>query len=257
MKYPKGHEFEYKYLRPSQIVADPLYQRPLDQRRVEKIANEFCGDLFNEPKVSYRDGKYWVFNGQHSLAAWRYYHNNEDKPVYCKVFKGMTWLEECDAFMKQNGLSKDPTTNEKLHAAFNSKNPDVVDMVEKCALCGFVVDFRNSKTPTRIVATGALFRAYNRLGGEAFLDMMTAIKEAWYGDMDAICAQIITGLSTFYKTYDGNFTREKLVASLKGVTPSKIIARGKNDTKRSNTYTREIVKEYNKKRHYRLDESKL
>lgn len=257
MKYWKGHEFDFVNLRPSQIKVDPLYQRPLDQKRVAQIVKEWNGDLVNEPKVSYRDGQYWIFNGQHTTAAWQHLYRGMDKPILCKVYKGMTWLEECEAFMEQNGLSKDPTTNEKLNAAFNSKNPDVVDMVEKCALCGFVVDFRNSKTPTRIVATGALFRAYKRLGGETFLDMMTAIKEAWYGDMDAICAQIITGLSTFYKTYDGNFTREKLVASLKGVTPSKIIARGKNDTKRSNTYTREIVREYNKKKKYRLDESKL
>lgn len=257
MKYYKGHEFDFVNLRPSQIKVDPLYQRPLDQKRVAQIVKEWNGDLVNEPKVSYRDGQYWIFNGQHTTAAWQHLHCGMDKPILCKVYKGMTWLEECEAFMEQNGLSKDPTTNEKLNAAFNSKNPDVVDMVEKCELCGFVVDFKASKTPTRIVATGALFRAYKRLGGEAFLDMMTAIKEAWYGDMDAICAQIITGLSTFYKTYDGNFTREKLVASLKCVTPSKIIARGKNDTKRSNTYTREIVREYNKKKKYRLDESKL
>lgn len=257
MKYWKGHEFNFVNLRPSQIKVDPLYQRPLDQKRVAQIVKEWNGDLVNEPKVSYRDGQYWIFNGQHTTAAWQHLFAGQDKPILCKVYKGMTWLEECEAFMEQNGLSKDPTTNEKLNAAFNSKNPDVVDMVSKCELCGFVVDFKASKTPTRIVATGALFRAYKRLGGEAFLDMMTAIKEAWYGDMDAICAQIITGMSTFYKTYEGGFTHEKLVSALKDTTPARIIARGKNDTKRSNTYTREIVREYNRKKKYRLDESKL
>lgn len=257
MKYPKGHEFEFKYLRPSQIVADPLYQRPLDQRRVEQIVKEFSGDLFNEPKVSYRDGKYWVFNGQHSLAAWRHFYGNEDKPVFCKVFKGMTWLEECDAFMKQNGLSKDPTTNEKLHAAFNSKDPDVVDMVEKAKLCGFDVNFSQSKTPTRIIALSALFRAYKMLGSEAFLDMLTAIKEAWYGDIDAVSQQIISGMASFYKAYGGNFKREALVNALKKTTPARIIAQGKSFTNRTNTYTREIVKAYNMKRKYRLDENKL
>ena len=157
MKYPKGHEFEFKWLRPSQTSIDPLYQRQLDQRRVDQIIKEYDGDLHNEPKVSYRDGKYWVFNGQHSIAAWRGIHNGEDMPVYCKVFKGMTWLEECEAFMKQNGLSKDPTTNEKLRAAFNSKDPAVVDMVEKAKLCGFNVDFSLNKTPTRIVATNRVY----------------------------------------------------------------------------------------------------
>ena len=257
MKYPNGHEFEYRQLRPSQIKTDPLYQRPLDTRRVDSIVREYNGDLFNEPKVSYRDGVYWVFNGQHSIAAWRKYHGGEDKLVTCKVFKGMTWLEECDAFMKQNGISKDPTTNEKLRAAYNSKDPDVVDMVNKASLCGFIVDFTTSKIPTRIVATSALFRAYKQLGADAYLDMLTAIKEAWYGDIDAVSQQIITGMATFYKAYYRNFDNAELVKSIKRVTPAEIIRNGKSYRNRNNTYTREIVKAYNKQRRKRLDDSEL
>ena len=258
MKYPGGHEFEFKYLRPSQMKVDRLYQRELDTKRVAQIVKEWNGDRFNEPKVSYRDGSLWIFNGQHTTAAWKHLHNNEDKPIYCKVFKGMTWLEECEAFVEQNGISKDPTSNEKLKAAYNSHDPDVIDMVEKAKLCGFVVDFKMSKTPTRIVATSALIRAYKNIGGDAFLDMLTAIKEAWYGDEDAICAQIITGLATFYKIYGGNFSRDKLVSALKDTTPAKIRAKGKDNTGRTNTYTREIVKQYNiRKRSSKLDEGKL
>ena len=40
-------------------------------------------------------------------------------------------------------------------------------------------------------------------------------------------------------------------------TPARIIAQGKSYSKRTNTYTREIVKQYNVKRKYRLDENKL
>lgn len=257
MIYPKGHEFEYKVLKPSQMKTDPLYQRPLDVKRVEKIAKEFNGDIFNEPKVSYRDGAYWIFNGQHSVAAWRKHHGGADKPLTCKVYRGMTWLDECEAFIVQNGINKDPTTNEKLRAEFNSNNPDVVDMVSKAELCGFKVDFVLSKTPTRILATSALLRAYKMLGGEAFLDMMTAIRDAWYGDMDAVSAAIITGMATFYKTYYGYFDRESLVKNLKRITPAEIIRNGKAFTARKNTYSQEICKVYNTKRRNRLDISKL
>lgn len=257
MKYPNGHEFETKVLRPSQLRTDPLYQRALDVKRVEKIAREFNGDTFNEPKVSYRDGVYWIFDGQQSTAAWRKIHNNEDKPLMCKVFKGMTWVDECDAFIRQNGLAKDPTTNDKLRAAFNERRPDVVDMVEKATLCGFTVDFVISKTPTRIVAVSNLFRAYTTLGGDAYLDMLTAIKEAWYGDMDAVSAPIISGMTGFYKTYYGNFKRADLVQSLKRVTPAEIIRNGKLYTGRTGNYAREIVKAYNVKRRYKLDATKI
>ena len=257
MIYPKGHEFEYKVLKPSQLKCDPLYQRPLDMKRVEKISKQFNGDIFNEPKVSYRDGAYWVFNGQHSIAVWKKIHNNEDKPLTCKVYRGMTWLDECDAFIAQNGLDKDPTTNEKLHAAYNSKDPDVLDMVEKANLCGYTVDFVISKTPTRIVATSTLIRAYKMLGSEAFLNMMTAIRDAWYGDMDAISTQILSGMATFYKTYYGFFDNQSFVDKLKKVKPAEIIREGKNYSSRKNTYAQEICKIYNVKRRNRLDVGKL
>ena len=258
MNYPNGHEFEHRWLKPTQIKTDPLYQRPLEQRRVDQISKEWSGDLMNEPKVSYRDGTYWVFNGQHTTAAWRKIHNGKDEPIYCKVYKGMTWLEECDAFIKQNGISKDPTSNEKLRALYNSKEPDVVDMVQKAELCGFVVDFIQSKTPTRIVATSALFRAYKSLPPEAYLDMMTTIKEAWFGDSDAVSAQIITGMCGFYKAYWGHFKHEDLVKSLKRKAPSRIIRNGMQLKRRTNTYAREILDAYNTHRSkYRLSDEKL
>ena len=82
MRYPNGHEFEYRYLRPSQIQVDPLYQRRLRPAVVDNIVKEFNGDTFNEPKVSNRDGKYWVFDGQHTLAAsaQAHYRGNGRRP---------------------------------------------------------------------------------------------------------------------------------------------------------------------------------
>ena len=259
MKYPKGHDFEYRQLFPSQIKCDPLYQRELDNKRVAAIVREFNGDLFNEPKISLRGGVYWVFNGQHSIAAWRMYHGGEDKLVTCKVYRGMTWIDECEAFMKQNGISKDPTTNQKLRAAYNSKDPDVVGMVDRSNLCGFVVDFSRSKTPTRIVATNTLFRAYKTLGPEAFYDMLLAIKEAWYGDVDAVSTQVLTGMMGVYKPYYGHapFNHDDLVKALKRITPAEIIRRGKSYSNRTNTYAREIVLAYNKGKKHRLDENEL
>lgn len=256
MKYPKGHEFELRALRPSQINVDELYQRKLKMNRVKKIVEEFNGDIFNEPKVSYRDGKYWVFNGQHSLAAWRMLFNGEDKPMPCKVYKGMTWLDECNLFIAQNGISKDPTTVEKLNSAKNSHRPDVEAMVNGAELVGFKVNFDNYKSTNTIVAVVALFKAFHRLGAEAYVDMLTAIREAWNGDPDSLCTQIITGMAVFYETYAGHFKRTDLVASLKRVTPAQIIRSGKT-VHLSNKYAREIAKSYNLKRRNRLDLDEL
>lgn len=247
MKYPKGHEFDFRTLKPSQIRVDELYQRALDVKRVERIAKSFDGDTFNEPKVSYRDGVYWVFDGQHSIAVWRKIHDGEDKPLQCKVFKGMTWIEECEAFIRQNGISKDPTTNEKLRAAYNEHRPDVVSMVQGAQINGFIVDFSQSKIDNRIVATSTLFKAYGKLGYQMYVDMLTAIREAWNGTADSLSNQVLSGMTTFYATYGGNFKREDLVTSLRKVRPIDIIRDGKSSAK-GNGYAKEILKCYNVKR---------
>lgn len=255
MRYPNGHEFEYRFLRPSQIQIDPMYQRRLDTTRVDKIAKDFNGDTFNEPKVSNRDGQYWVFDGQHTLAAWRKLAG-EDKPIYCKVFKGMTWLDECKRFIVQDGYDKDPTINDKLNAAYEGREPDVVGMVKGAELVGFKVNFKNVNANKTIVAVGALYKAYNKLGADAYVDMLTAIRDAWQYDRDSMCAQIINAMTVFYKTYAGNFKRDDLVNSLRRVTPIQIIRDGRVLRAR-NGFAKEIVKVYNTKRKHRLDIEKL
>ena len=60
MKIPDGHEFEYKQIRPCMINVDRTYQRDLDQNRVARIVKAFNPDVFNEPKVSYRNGQIMV-----------------------------------------------------------------------------------------------------------------------------------------------------------------------------------------------------
>jgi len=256
VRYPNGHEFEYKYLRPSQIEIDPLYQRRLRPTVVNNIVKDFNGDTFNEPKVSNRDGKYWVFDGQHTLAAWRKMNGNEDKPIYCKVFKGMTWLDECKRFIVQDGFGGDPNVNEKLNAAYEAREPEVLGMVKGAELVGFKVSFKNNRSSNTICAVSALYKAFNNLGADTYIDMLTAIRDAWNFDPDSMCAQIINAMAMFYKTYGGNFKRLDLVNSLKRITPMQIIRDGRT-LRMKNGFAREIVKCYNTKRRYKLDIDKL
>ena len=45
------------------------YQRKLNTERVAKIVAGFNERIANEPKVSFRDGHYYVFDGQHTIVA--------------------------------------------------------------------------------------------------------------------------------------------------------------------------------------------
>lgn len=238
---------EWRLLRPSELKIDPLYQRNLDERRVARMAKAYNPNLVNPPKVSFRDGRYWVFDGQHTIALWKMVKG--DKPIECRVFFGMTWVDEMELFIEQNGIDADPTTNDKLRASFNGGDPDVKDMVAAADEAGVLVDFKNSRVPGRCVATSTLFKTYKVMNRDDFVDMLRMIRQAWPDDEDGLSNQIICGLRRFYMTYKGQFRRNDLLKVLKGYTPSAIIREGKGAIGAKDlVHARVILRFYNKGR---------
>lgn len=249
-------EKEWRFLRPSELKIDPLYQRNLDDRRVARMAKAYNPNLVNPPKVSFRDGKFWVFDGQHTIAMWNSVKG--DKPMECRVFFGMTWLDEMELFVEQNGIDADPTTNDKLRASFNGGNPEVMDMVVAADEAGVLVDFKNSRAPGRCVATSTLFKSYKLMHREDFVEMLGVIRAAWPDDKDALSNQIILGLRRFYLTYKGRFRRNDLLKVLKGYTPNAIIREGKGAIGAKDlVYARIILRFYNKNRTSRRLEDEI
>lgn len=245
MKYPSGHEFEYKYLRPSQINIDESYQRMLDVPRVDAIVKKFNGDIFNEPKVSFRDGQYWCFDGQHSISAWEMLHKGSDKPIYCKVFKGMTWLDECEIFLAQDGISKDIKIHHAIKVARAMRRKDILEMEDGANAAGYSVNYDLSKGEGQIVATTALLRAYNKLGYDGYVEMLKTLKAAWGYDKYAIDNRMINAMTRVYAEYDGMFKSEDLVRSITLIQPAEMIRNGKGSRR---GVKGEIVKAYNKRR---------
>lgn len=257
MRNPNGHEYEYKFLFPDELVAD-IYQRPVRMRAVDKIVKEFNGDVFNEPKVSFRDGRYYVFDGDNSVTVWKRLFPDGKTPIYCKVFYGMTYEEECEAFILQNGISKDPTTNEKLRAAHLAGNSDVIDMKRRAEMLGYIVDFSPSKALNRIVGTSTLFKAYKTLGPAEYSDMLEVIRSAWGDNMDSVHNNIIKGMATVFKKYRGEFNKESMMTAMRRTSPSVILQEGKMFHNSRNAYAISIVRHYNwKRQRNRLDEMKL
>lgn len=62
------------------------YQRGLDRKKVNRIAANFDERIANEPKVSFRDGAFYVFDGQHTIAARKKLNGNQD------LFRKSRWL---------------------------------------------------------------------------------------------------------------------------------------------------------------------
>lgn len=60
---------EMRYIDSALLTPCAEYQRVLRTRKVEEISATFSEYVANEPRVSYRDGRYHVFDGQNTIEA--------------------------------------------------------------------------------------------------------------------------------------------------------------------------------------------
>ena len=72
------------------IYPREIYQRGVQRKRVELIAADFNEYVANEPKISFRNGKYYVVDGQHTIEARILRNGGRALPILCKVYTGMT-----------------------------------------------------------------------------------------------------------------------------------------------------------------------
>lgn len=85
-----------------ELVADQGYQRNLSEKHVRKAASNFDIYQINPVKVSRRDGKNYVFNGQHTVEIVADVSGSRDTPVWCMVY------EEAKKFYDEHGHFKVP-----------------------------------------------------------------------------------------------------------------------------------------------------
>lgn len=87
------------------IYPREIYQRGVQRKRVELIAADFNEYVANEPKISFRNGKYYVVDGQHTIEARILRNGGRALPILCKVYTGMTMQPGSPALCEQNGHS--------------------------------------------------------------------------------------------------------------------------------------------------------
>ena len=113
------------------------YQRKLNAERVAKIVAGFNERIANEPKVSFRDGHYYVFDGQHTIVARKHMNGNNDLPILCKVYYGMTEAEEALLFAMQTGYSAALTPSARLRANLRGEDKASGEFYEATEDVGF------------------------------------------------------------------------------------------------------------------------
>lgn len=116
-------------IKASSLMVDDGYQRALNQSQVNRIVKQFNWFLVNPVKVVKRpDGKYYIFDGQHTVKAIVKYTGNPDIDIECVLYQDIPYEIENALFSYQTGISRGLTVKDKFKADLQRNCPYAVDI---------------------------------------------------------------------------------------------------------------------------------
>ena len=191
------------------------YQRPLSPEKVKKIVKEFDERIANEPKISCRDGHYYVFDGQHTIAARKARNNEKDLNIKCKVYYDLTEKEEAILFARQTGASTKLGAGDRIRALIYGGDPTATAFQKATEELGLRLDYDQDRGKKRLACVGTAFNEFQKVGKETYMEALRIILEAWEGDPESLRRENLVGISRFLDLYKGEYDRKRLVSRLR------------------------------------------
>jgi hypothetical protein len=174
----------------SDIFADKRYQRPHDEQRVRKIADNFDPDLLGV--IMRADGTYAVMDGGHRIAAVTYLGWG-DQLVPAQVFDGLTVQEEAHVFAQFNRerVRPDPLTLFRAQVLAGDERSKALDRAIRKSGIHLV------NRPNHFRSIGIAITVAEAEGVDVVQKTLTVMQDAW-GDNVAdnpMHAKIFQGLA--------------------------------------------------------------
>lgn len=217
-------------LNSANLHSDQPYQRPVRKADVQKIVDNYDPVLMDDIIVSFRDGSYYVIDGQHRLSALRTIYKGECT-VFCKVFTGLSYTEEAELYNRFNSAKKQLTLSDKMRAHVEAKDdPEINDIKHLIECAGFKLNTAHVGGKTdQVSCLRASVYAYKLLGRSGFEWMLRLINQCWKGQKNNTHQDIIYGMALFLSTYKDVLSEINFVKRLERTTPQVVIDSAKMD----------------------------
>lgn len=252
-------QVEFQRINTKDLFPHPIAQRDFDQNHGKWLEKNWDWGVYDPIDVSFRDGKYWIIDGQHRVYAIKE-NAGRDVTILCRVHYGMTLLDEAKFFINQDKGKKRIRTNDTLRVEYKTGDEEVTDAVNCVTIAGWNMDkFSKSYARNQLTAHATVMKLHKGLTREQFIDLLTVLHKAFDGEPKGACRQILNGMFRFYKTYWGEFDSGILTRSLSKVTPDYIIRDGNSAvlTVGANTsvpFARAILRQYNYRNKHQLQD---
>ena len=203
------------------------YQRPIDPNWAIQLAIPFSWDDFGRVEVSFRDGIYWVVDGQHRLAALDLTDRvpaDRKLEVPALIYEGMTLEDEADRYLQMNTRRKN-TFSLHAWAARLVSDPKAREINEIVEAAGYRISQGMAPGKGFVSAVGRTELIYDDFGPEG-LKRTLAVLSKTYGSETPVSAALLGGVALVLNIYDG-VDEERLVEVLGRVPAAGWIARVK------------------------------
>lgn len=221
--------YQMQLINSKNLTIPNKYQHPQHRKQIDAIVANFDERIANEPKVSFRNGRYNVFDGQHTVMARVKRNGNQHLDILCKVYYGLTLQDEAKLFAEQFGESHTLTGGEEIKALLVANHPKAWAFKNATESCGLYLDLDGSKGKHHVSCVKTAFSAYKKIGEERYKEALGIIVAAWDGEPESLMVEPIKALTEFVRIYHGTYDYKHLVLCLRAVHPRQIVNTVKAD----------------------------
>lgn len=206
----------------AKVRTDQDYARPLSQTRVKRLRENFDPNALGVIYLSLRDDILWALDGQHRIAIAK---EKGMTRMWARIYIDLTPEKEADLYtLFANTLKQ--TAMDRFRSKFKAGNPAVVDVVKILQAHGLKMAMY-SQEGGNIKSAEVLLRLYDEQGPVFFDHIVGILQEAWGKHRDAWTNYALDGIGQFWLRYQKVVERERLIDTMQGTTPTKVLAKAR------------------------------
>lgn len=249
--------FKVRPVKISEMRVHETCQRKERPGWVRYLLEKWDFNQFGHPVVNWRDGHYFIIDGQHRIATLRAAGITEDA-VECVVFEGLSDEEMASMFLRLNDR-KSVARFDKFMISVEGNWP------EESAVMRMVLSNKlkvgRSATRGTIAAVHSLMKAH-RYGDIVFGQTLRTLRDAFDAAPEGFDGALIEGVAMLYNRYNGRTNEAHMVEALGTIKSGPVglrrraeLIREKTDADLRHCIAAAVVETYNKTaaRNDRLD----
>lgn len=227
-------------LKSDQIYGEDYQKEKYNARHAKELAEAWDDARCDPIKVGYENGKYYVFCGQHRLAAKVMRNGGEPVEIECIVFFGTTYADRARMFAEEDDLKYNTTPRQKYNALYLAGDKEMAEICEAIEASGYTCAF--SKQGGDVDCTVLARKIYRKHGKGLLTDLFTILHDSWGRQKKATTSNIVKGVAFFLERYGLPYVDDKsrkvykqdvLIKALKRVSPEIVLDRAKATIDRS------------------------